>query len=214
MYPHISNIKTSLDRKVYRSFSRVTLHEHSKVQISVKLINHEHKRDKSLVKPIDQTISPRTGHDVLEELQNILNSEVENLRKYAREKDATLTFQSLPEVQSETIHPRTNYVWHYLSAFKHYWRFLTRKMSLKIRLEVSFILKDKTREDVELQDQLVQTKQDLKCTRKLLNQAMEIIKKHEQSQSEKSKPMEKPAKKKRKRRNGSAKYKKKIMNNA
>ena len=75
-------------------------------------------------------------------------------------------------------------------------------------------MKDKTREDVELRDHIVQTKQDLKCTRKLLNQAMEIIKKHEQSQSEQSKPKEEPAKKKRKRRNGSAKYKKKIMNNA
>ena len=80
MYAHISNIKTSLDRKVYRSFSRVTLHEHSRVKISVKLINLEHKSDNSLLKPIDRTISPRTGLDVLEELQNILTSEVENLR--------------------------------------------------------------------------------------------------------------------------------------
>ena len=96
---------------------------------------------------------------------------------------------------------------------------LSMKIKLKLwldisftrkRLEVSFILKDKTREDDELQDHLVQTKQDLKCTRKLLNQAMEIIKKHEQSQSEQSKPKEEPAKKKRKRRNGSAKYKKKL----
>ena len=35
----------------------------------------------------------------------------------------------------------------------------------------------KTREDVKLQDHLVQTNQELKSTRKLLNQAMEIIKK-------------------------------------
>ena len=81
-------------------------------------------------------------------------------------------------------------------------------MNLKIRLEISFILKHKTREDVKLQDHLVQTKQELKSTRKLLNQAMEIIKKQsEQSQSEQSKPKEEPANKKRKRKNGSAKYK-------
>ena len=82
-------------------------------------------------------------------------------------------------------------------------------MKLKIRLEISFLLKDKTSEDVKLQDHLVQTNQELKSTRKLLNQAMEIIKKQsEQSQSDQSKPKEEPAKKKRKRKNGSAKYKK------
>ena len=73
-----------LDRKVYRSFSRVTLHEHSTVDNSVKLINHEHKKHKTFVKPIDQTILPRTDHIVLEELQNILTSEVKTLRKYAK----------------------------------------------------------------------------------------------------------------------------------
>ena len=73
-------------------------------------------------------------------------------------------------------------------------------MNLKIRLEISFLLKDKTSEDVKLQDHLVQTNQELKSTRKLLNQAMEIIKKQsEQSQSDQSKPKEEPAKKKRKR---------------
>ena len=87
MYHHISNIKTTLDRKVFRSFSRVTLHEHSTAAFSVKLINHEHKRNKTLVKPIDWTILPRTGHDVFEELENILTSEVENLRKYVIQMD-------------------------------------------------------------------------------------------------------------------------------
>ena len=59
----------------------------------------------------------------------------------------------------------------------------------------------KTREDVKLQDHLVQTKQALKSTRKLLNQEMEIIEKQsEQSQSDQSKPKEEPAKKKRKRK--------------
>ena len=71
-------------------------------------------------------------------------------------------------------------------------------MNLKVRLEISFSLKDKTREDVKLQDHLVQTKQELKSTRKLLNQAIEIIKKQsEQSQSGQSKQKEEPAKKKR-----------------
>ena len=76
-------------------------------------------------------------------------------------------------------------------------------MNLKLRLEISFILKDKTRENVKLQDHLVQTKQELKSTRKLLNQAMEIIKK----QSEQSKPKEEPAKKKRKRKQAHMAYK-------
>ena len=116
------------------------------------------KISKTLVKPIERTISPRTGHDVLKELQNILTSEVENLRKM----DAMLAFRSLSEVkvQSETTHPQTDYIWSDLSEFKHYWRFLSRRMNLKIRLEISFLLKDKTREDVKLQDHLVQTKQN------------------------------------------------------
>ena len=42
------------------------------------------KKNKTLVKPIDQTILPRTDHIVLEELQNILTSEVKTLRKYAK----------------------------------------------------------------------------------------------------------------------------------
>ena len=80
---------------------------------------------------------------------------------------------------------------------------------MKVRLEISFSLKDKTREDVKLQDHLVQTNQELKSTRKLLNQAMEIIKNQiQQSQSDQSKPKEEAANKKRKRKNGSAKYKK------
>ena len=147
MYHHISNMKTTFDRKVYSLFSKVTLHDRSTVAISIKLINHEHKKNKTLVKPIDQTILPRTDHIVLEELQNILTSEVENLRMYAKQMDATLTFRSLPEVevQSETTHPQTDYMW----------RFLSRRINLKIRLEISFILKDKTREDVEQQDHLV-----------------------------------------------------------
>ena len=46
---------------------------------------------------------------------------------------------------------------------------------MKLRLEISFILKDKTREDVNLQDHLVQTKQELKSTRKLLNQKWRLL---------------------------------------
>ena len=87
------------------------------------------KKNKTLVKPIDQTILPRTDHDVLKELQNILTSEVENLRKM----DAMLAFRSLSEVkvQSETTHPQTDYIWYDLSVFKHYWKFLSRRMNLK-----------------------------------------------------------------------------------
>ena len=42
-------MKTMLDRKVYRSFPKVTLHERFTVAISIKLINHEHKKNKTLV---------------------------------------------------------------------------------------------------------------------------------------------------------------------
>ena len=120
--------------------------------ISVKLINHEHRRDKTLLKPIDRTISPRTGLDVLEELENILTSEVENLRKYSKKMDAILTFLSRPKVKvkTETTCMNTENIWREINEFKHYWKYLSKKMKLKLRLDISFILKDKTKEDVKV----------------------------------------------------------------
>ena len=78
---------------------------------------------------------------------------MENLRKYAKKMDASL-------LQSKTTRKNTEDIYRDLGGFKNYWKYLSKQVELKLRLEISFILKDKTKEGVEVHNYFVHQKNE------------------------------------------------------
>lgn len=88
--------------------------------------------------------------------------------------------------QIKTTRHGTESIYWDLSNFEHYWKFLSKQLKLKLKLEISILLEDKTWRSRTF---FVNQKQELESSKKLLRHAMEIIQKQDQQIQDQSKPI-------------------------